>query len=344
MPTKPAKPSMPDKPAMHISPVSIKRARDFYLYTYDGRRLLDLSMNNGFAPLGHKPRGYSQAIKQAVDKGVWGTYPNSVSMRRCERAVETLLSVLFDKSSLIYEEWCFEPLDAHYIQEAMSSDVHVVWYPFSGMSLVDTIRDRYSTENHKTKKHDVLPLGDSLHVTIVLPFEWARHWGVQLIVSGTSPVQISKPSLELPTAIELSLIHKTIEVISTHYLVRPPIRHRRHRTDILMHHIDSSVRQSTKIHYVSVPSHKDGLRLHEQRNHPKNPLIHSLDLPQGIKSRGAYLYIPKLRKDTAMQFVTQASAYQIHVPADLRVLVLPQWMSRHDFSQFEQFFKCITLM
>lgn len=54
----------------------IKRARGFRLYTVDGKKILDLSMDCGRGVLGHRPNGLSLAIKNVIDRGLYAGYSN----------------------------------------------------------------------------------------------------------------------------------------------------------------------------------------------------------------------------------------------------------------------------
>ncbi len=54
----------------------IKRARGHRLYTQDGNKILDLSMDSGRAVLGHRPNGLSLTLKNAIDKGIYASYDN----------------------------------------------------------------------------------------------------------------------------------------------------------------------------------------------------------------------------------------------------------------------------
>lgn len=64
----------------------IKRARDYYLYDYQGRRYIDMFQNNGRALFGHRPRGVAGELKNTLAKGLLANYP-SLYMRRLEKAL-----------------------------------------------------------------------------------------------------------------------------------------------------------------------------------------------------------------------------------------------------------------
>ena len=54
-----------------IQNTTFSRARDFYLYTTDGRRIVDLDLGGGRGVLGHKPKGLETRIKQVLSRGLW---------------------------------------------------------------------------------------------------------------------------------------------------------------------------------------------------------------------------------------------------------------------------------
>jgi hypothetical protein len=68
----------------------VVRARDFRLYTQDGRRLVDLWQNNGAAVLGHTPTGMLRALKNAAERGLYAPLPHSQE-RRLHKALSALL-------------------------------------------------------------------------------------------------------------------------------------------------------------------------------------------------------------------------------------------------------------
>ena len=67
----------------------VKRAREFKLYTYDGRILSDLYRGNGRAFSGHKPGKTVFTLKNLAEHGVFCAYP-SVYGGRLQKALRTL--------------------------------------------------------------------------------------------------------------------------------------------------------------------------------------------------------------------------------------------------------------
>ncbi|MDR1247784.1 MAG: hypothetical protein LBK63_00630 [Treponema sp.] len=68
----------------------VVRARDFRLYTQDGRRLTDLWQNNGAAVLGHTHTGMLRELKNAAERGLYAPLPHSQE-RRFLKALAALL-------------------------------------------------------------------------------------------------------------------------------------------------------------------------------------------------------------------------------------------------------------
>ena len=67
----------------------IGRARDFYLYTEKGRRLVDLWQYGGAAILGHTPRGTLRELKNTAERGLFVPIPSSLE-GRFHKALEKL--------------------------------------------------------------------------------------------------------------------------------------------------------------------------------------------------------------------------------------------------------------
>lgn len=66
--------------------MKIKRARGHRLYTVDGKKILDLSMDKGRAILGHRPGGVSLVIKNVIDRGLYSAY-DSVFADRLKKEI-----------------------------------------------------------------------------------------------------------------------------------------------------------------------------------------------------------------------------------------------------------------
>ncbi len=66
----------------------IKRAREYHVYDYGGRRYLDLYLNNGRCLLGHRPDRVFGIIKNTLSRGLAAEYPGLES-GRCVRHLST---------------------------------------------------------------------------------------------------------------------------------------------------------------------------------------------------------------------------------------------------------------
>ncbi len=64
---------------------AIRRAREYHLYGYDGRRYLDLFQDEGRAFLGHRIAGLSTRIKNEISKGVLFSAPSPLETRLRKR-------------------------------------------------------------------------------------------------------------------------------------------------------------------------------------------------------------------------------------------------------------------
>ena len=68
----------------------INRARGYFLYTSSGKRYLDMALDGGRLIMGHRQKGYGQALKNAIDKGILPGFP-SPYVHRLKRAVKALV-------------------------------------------------------------------------------------------------------------------------------------------------------------------------------------------------------------------------------------------------------------
>lgn len=67
----------------------INRARGYFLYTADGKRYLDMALDGGRLIMGHRQKGYGQALKNAIDKGILPSFPSPYA-HRLKQAVRAL--------------------------------------------------------------------------------------------------------------------------------------------------------------------------------------------------------------------------------------------------------------
>ena len=67
----------------------INRARGYFLYTADGKRYLDMALEGGRLIMGHRQKGYGQALKNVIDKGILPGFPSPYA-HRLKQAVKAL--------------------------------------------------------------------------------------------------------------------------------------------------------------------------------------------------------------------------------------------------------------
>ena len=68
----------------------INRARGYFLYTADGKRYLDMALDRGRLIMGHRQKGYGQAMKNVIDKGILPGFPSPYA-HRLKQAVRRLV-------------------------------------------------------------------------------------------------------------------------------------------------------------------------------------------------------------------------------------------------------------
>ena len=68
----------------------INRARGYFLYTADGKRYLDMVLDRGRLIMGHRQKGYGQAMKNVIDKGIIPGFPSPYA-HRLKQAVKRLV-------------------------------------------------------------------------------------------------------------------------------------------------------------------------------------------------------------------------------------------------------------
>ena len=67
----------------------INRARGYFLYTADGKRYLDMALDWGRLIMGHRHKGYGQAMKNVIDKGIIPGFPSPYA-HRLKQAVKAV--------------------------------------------------------------------------------------------------------------------------------------------------------------------------------------------------------------------------------------------------------------
>jgi hypothetical protein len=111
----------------------VVRARDFRLYTQDGRRLVDLWQNNGAAVLGHTPGGILRALKNAAERGLYAPFPHSQE-GRFHKALAALLPGmsfrLYRGDAALLRFLGAEGFPDPALGEAMPLSAPLLWRPF----------------------------------------------------------------------------------------------------------------------------------------------------------------------------------------------------------------------
>ncbi len=143
----------------------INRARDCWIYTADGERILDCWLQNGHALLGHRPRSLANSVKQQIEKGLWGSFP-----AKYFRQLRQVLALAWPKT----------PLVACYIsrERALRAIEHAIATAESGNFTPITIFDpAYIDSDHELSRPHIaallrplLPTPAAQFLLPVLPF------------------------------------------------------------------------------------------------------------------------------------------------------------------------------
>ena len=86
---------------------TVTRARGYYLYCQNGRRIFDMYLANGQLAYGHKPFSVSRHIKRAIDQGLLCDLPH-----RYHTALTQVCARIFKQ----YRYWYFAPSVAAFIR------------------------------------------------------------------------------------------------------------------------------------------------------------------------------------------------------------------------------------
>ncbi|MBR5927485.1 MAG: hypothetical protein IKZ79_03440 [Spirochaetia bacterium] len=159
----------------------INRARGYFLYTADGKRYLDMALDGGRLIMGHRQKGYGQALKNAIDKGILPSFPSPYA-HRLKQAVKAL----FGAGCHVYLFKSEEHAKAALTKKNLD---YVLWRPLGdnqGRCTCDPINDPINYKpsgNMDTQKSSAtpksrLPLISDLPVIPVLPIPVAFAPGV----------------------------------------------------------------------------------------------------------------------------------------------------------------------
>jgi len=110
----------------------INRARGYFLYTADGKRYLDMALDWGRLIMGHRQKGYGQAMKNVIDKGIIPGFPSPYA-HRLKQAVKAV----FGKDCNVY---LFKSEEHAKAALAVQGLEYAMWRPF-GLNAGDLIND-----------------------------------------------------------------------------------------------------------------------------------------------------------------------------------------------------------
>lgn len=149
----------------------INRARGYFLYTAGGKRYLDMALEGGRLIMGHRQKGYGQAMKNVIDKGILPCFPSPYA-HRLKKGVKAIFGQGCHVYLLKSEEGAKVALNAQGLEYAL-------WRPF-GSTARDPIND---------------PINFDLPVIMLLPVPLAFAPGVvvsakelELVEEPVSPV------------------------------------------------------------------------------------------------------------------------------------------------------------
>jgi hypothetical protein len=77
---------------------TVLRARDFRLYTKDGKRLIDLWQNGGSAVLGHTPSAFLRELKNTASRGLYAPFPHFLE----DRYYKALSRIFINRNFRLY--------------------------------------------------------------------------------------------------------------------------------------------------------------------------------------------------------------------------------------------------
>ena len=88
-------------PLLHLLP-PVRRTREYWIYTTDDKRILDLYQDNGRAIFGHRPHRLTRTLKQRLEQGLYDSLPS-----KYERQLITYARPLYPHHPhiFIYATW-----------------------------------------------------------------------------------------------------------------------------------------------------------------------------------------------------------------------------------------------
>ena len=149
----------------------INRARGYFLYTSSGKRYLDMALEGGRLIMGHRQKGYGQALKNAIDKGILPAFPSPYA-HRLKQAVKAL----FGSDCCVYLFRSEEHAKAALTEQGAAYEI---WRPF-GANACDLINDPIKSASQKSGSSLLsdLPVVPEQPAILVLPVPAAFAPGV----------------------------------------------------------------------------------------------------------------------------------------------------------------------
>lgn len=152
--------------------MKIKRARGHRLYTVDGKKIIDLSMDRGRAVIGHRPNGLSLTLKNSIDRGIYAAYDNIYVDRLVKYINKTFVG--YDYVTILDNEYKVADFFKCDIADPLTDDANnavvsywrpfldnqkcdnlVLLYPLPGLNSISVL---ISKEKHSLKSDKVSPV------------------------------------------------------------------------------------------------------------------------------------------------------------------------------------------
>jgi hypothetical protein len=181
----------------------IRRARDYRLYTHDGRRFTDLWQYGGHAILGHTIPHQLQDLKNSASRGLFVPFPNHLE-GRIEKAFqrlfpERIVRIYQDRASMqkAFEKAGFVCPSEHFLpdpalKQYSAQNSIALWRPFLG-----------DAEDQSFKADILFP---------ILPFPWMNSPKILLLEKAVSKLFPPSDVLSLVlSSVLLSSINALIE-------------------------------------------------------------------------------------------------------------------------------------
>ncbi len=284
-----------------------KRARDFYLYTHDGTRFIDLDMAEGRAVLGYKASGIGARIKQNLDKGILHDIPSMWQSR-------------FAKSlSLVFPHYTYAGLytrmEAEDASLTQSNARGSMWRAFAGSWSDECLRSKKTLCVPLPLAWDpplyalLAPLGQE-QPTGFTPALWVEDelscMKTLLMLTSVSPVLCAALCLSLGTLLTSAQDTAQLDDMPS-YASRPFPQEHKNKTNIYA--------------ITNAQSELKGIRARATQ----------LELPRGWEQRGAYVMLPPQSEEDYSRMLEVLWSNGFFVPArPRRLMTLPPFFTKRE--------------